>query len=125
MNKVNARLVEDIKLIHTNNLKDIPEFHFAPLDLAGNKSMLETCEKLWKSGVVSTKTYLEMNGYNLAKEKDQRETEGSDGTDEVFTSRETKSASQPSSSESSGTSTDLQSDPDASRRGKQPKPSSP
>ena len=86
MYKVNIRLIEDIKLIHTNNLKDVPVFHFKPLSMSGMKELREACEKLWQNGLVSSKTYLEMQGYSLAKEKKQRELEASDGTDETMIS---------------------------------------
>lgn len=87
MNKVNQRLVEDLKLIHTNNLKDIPEFHFIPMDMNGDKSFRDTCEKLWQQGLVSTRTLMEVSGFNLSKEKERRKTESSDGTDELMISR--------------------------------------
>ncbi len=88
MNKVNRRLAEDIKLVHVNNMKAIPEFHFIPFDADGEKALRETCEKLWEQGTVSTRTLLNMNGFSLAKEKTQREKEASDGTDEVMKSRD-------------------------------------
>jgi hypothetical protein len=84
MYKVNVRLVEDIRLTHTNNLKDIPRFHFKPFDMSGRKALMEACEKLWGLGLVSTKTYLQSRGYNLANEKAQRETEAKDGTDDTM-----------------------------------------
>ena len=101
MNKVNQRLVEDLKLIHTNNLKDIPEFHFAPIDMNGEKAFRETCEKLWQQGLVSTRTLLEINGFNMSKEKARRETEASDGTDEVLMSRQVQQQMAASSEETS------------------------
>lgn len=88
MNKVNQRLVEDLKLVRTNNLKDIPEFHFVPIDMNGEKAFRETCEKLWQQGLVSTRTLLESSGFNMAKEKMRREAESKDGTDEVLVSRQ-------------------------------------
>ena len=88
MNKVNYRLVEDIRLIHTNNLKNIPEFHFKPFDMSGNKALREACQTLWTNGIVSTRTMLEANGYSLSKEKAQRQTEASDGTDTTMINRQ-------------------------------------
>ena len=98
MNKVNQRLVEDLKLVRTNNLKDIPEFHFIPMDMNGDKAFRDCCEKLWQQGLVSTRTMMEMSGFNLSKEKQRREAEQSDGTDEVMTPRQTQ-ATAPASSE--------------------------
>lgn len=90
MNKVNLRLVEDLKLIHTNNLKDIPEFHFVPIDMNGQKDFRETCEKLWQQGLVSSRTLMELNGFSLPKERERRKAEAEDGTDETMTVRQTK-----------------------------------
>lgn len=94
MNKVNQRLVEDLKLVRTNNLKDIPEFHFVPMDMNGDKAFREACEKLWQQGLVSTRTLMEMSGFNLSKEKERRETEASDGTDETMIPRQIQQAQQ-------------------------------
>lgn len=94
MTKVNQRLVEDIKLTHTNNLKDIPEFHFLPVDMTGQKALRETCEKLWMTGLVSTKTMMDMQGFSMSKEREQREIEASDGTDEILAPRQTQATAQ-------------------------------
>lgn len=135
MNKVNQRLVEDLKLVRTNNLKDIPEFHFAPIDMNGEKAFRETCEKLWQQGLVSTRTLLETNGFNVAKEKVRRETEASDGTDEILMSRQVQQQmAQNTSSDGTNTNTEKKpvgrpkmenderhSDPDNAERSKQAK----
>ena len=89
MYKVNIRLIEDIKLTHTNNLKDVPRFKFRPFDIMGQKALREACEKLWALGLVSTKTYMQQRGYSLTREKAQREAEASDGTDKTMTPRVT------------------------------------
>lgn len=88
MNKVNQRLVEDVRLIHTNNLKNIPEFHFVPIDMNDEKAFREACEQMWERGLVSTRTLMETKGFSLAKEKSRRETEASDETDAVLAPRE-------------------------------------
>lgn len=135
MQKVNARLVEDMKITHTNNLKDIPEFRFKPLDLTGEKSLRDTCTSLWQQGLVSTKTMLDTHGYSLAREKTQRETEITDGTNEVMVEHSGNTSS-PSADGNKGDTkddgtakvgrpTEDNSDEDASERGKQPKPSNP
>ena len=94
MNKVNQRLVEDLKLVRTNNLKDIPEFHFVPMDMNGDKAFRDACEKLWQQGLVSTRTLMEMSGFNLSKEKERRDTEATDGTDETMIPRQIQQAQQ-------------------------------
>lgn len=134
MNKVNQRLVEDLKLVRTNNLKDIPEFHFVPMDMNGDKEFRAACDKLWQQGLVSTRTLMEVSGFNLAKEKERRETEASDGTDEIMISRQMQQAApnQDASSEDAGNdekkvgrpkldNDERHSDPDNAERSKQAK----
>lgn len=124
MNKINERLVEEID--GTYNLKEIPKFKFAPLSMEGRKSMREACSKLWESGVVSTKTMLETNGYSLEQEKLQLEKEASDGTDEVMIPREIKTTKEEGDvGRPELDSTERTSDPENAVRGKQPKPSNP
>ena len=139
MNKVNLRLVEDLKLIHTNNLKDIPEFHFVPLDVNSQTEMRNVCQSLWQNGLLSTRTFMESNGYNFAKERERREAEKTDGTDKIMVSREQKAAIQSAKSEQPSEQTDTSngkkrsvgrpkksteerhSDPDNAQRSKQAK----
>lgn len=132
MTQINKRLTEYIP--GTYNMKDIPEFHFAPLSMEGKKALRDKCNELWQSGVVSTQTMMETNGYSIDVEKERREKEATDGTDKTFAPREQKTAgsSGNQNSDSSGKqgrpeldTTERTSDPDAAQRGKQPKPSSP
>jgi len=88
MNKFNRSLVEDIKLVHTNNLKQIPEFHFKPLSMNGKKELREACGELWKQGLLSTATYLSAHGYSLEDEKVKREKEKNQGYDDIFVPRD-------------------------------------
>ena len=130
MDKVNERLVEYLKLSHTNNLKDIPEFHFVPIDMDGEKAFQDACEKLWQYGLVSSKTLMDTRGFNLSKEIELRKAEASDGTDATMTPRST----QPTAQGSDNTSNDetkvgrpkmddneRHSDPDSAERSKQAK----
>lgn len=95
MLKLNTRIVEDIRLVKTNNLKNIPEFHFKPLSLAGKKELREACEKLWQQGLLSTKTMMDSYGYSVSKEKKERENEAADGTDAVMIPRDQMNVKQP------------------------------
>ena len=52
MTQINKRLTEYIP--NTYNLKDVPEFHFAPLSMEGRKALREKCNELWQNGVVHT-----------------------------------------------------------------------
>ena len=88
MNKFNRSLVEDIRLVRTNNLKQIPEFHFKPLSINGKEELRKACTELWKQGLLSTETYLNTNGYSVEKERARRETEKNEGYDEVFIPRD-------------------------------------
>ena len=127
MTQINARLTEYIQ--GTYNLKDVPQFHFMPLSMEGKKALREKCNELWQNGVVSTQTMMQTNGYSLDIEKERREKEASDGTDKTLFARQTKATQSTESNEKQGRpeldETERKSDPDASERGKQPKPSSP
>ena len=85
MNQINQRLMEEIP--GTYNLKEVPKFNFKPLDMSGEKGLRETCKKLWENGVLSTKTMLEAHGYDVEKEKIQREKEIQDGVDQIMKAR--------------------------------------
>ena len=129
MTKINEKLTEFIQ--GTYNLKEIPEFKFQPLSMEGKKALREKCIDLWKQGVVSTKTMMDTNGYSYEAERTQREKESSDGTDEIFVSRDTQQTA--NTSDSSETKqgrptkddSERTSDPSKSETGRQPKPSSP
>lgn len=126
MTKINEKLTEFIP--GTYNLKEIPEFKFQPLTMEGKKAMREKCIELWTKGVVSTKTMMTTNGYSFEAEKTQREKESSDGTDEVFVARDSKTE-QNSNETKQGRPTkddsERQSDPAQSESGRRPKPSNP
>lgn len=128
MTQINTRLTEFIP--GTYNLKQVPEFHFAPLSMEGRKALRETCRELWTNGVVSTRTMLEMNGYSIEQETERRQKEKSDKTDATLAPRQ--KAAQTMSNQSTNKQgrpelddSERTSDPDAAQRGKQPKPSSP
>lgn len=132
MNKINARLCKDMKLLRTNNLKEVPSFSFMPIAMQGEKALQEACYKLWQVGVVSTRTMMRTYGYSLEQERDNRKRESADGTQKLFIPRQQK-ASQSESSDQGGQTRgrkqlDTQSrtsDPQAALRGKMPKPSNP
>ena len=123
MNRVNERLTEYID--GTYNLKEVPKFNFAPLSMEGKKMLRETCTNLWERGVVSTKTMLETHGYSLDREKNQREKEKKDGTDEALRPRDEAPQEKEDVGRPELDNTERTSDPESSERGKQPKPSSP
>jgi len=137
MNKINECIQETLSVHHVYNVSTVPQFVFKPLDMNGRKALRESCEELWNKGLVSTKTLMETNGYSLDREKTQREKEASDGTDNVMVPRDEKrSSSQETDTnhdsvevETRGRDTmtddERSSEPDAARRGAQPKPSNP
>ena len=125
MNRINERLTEYIQ--GTYNLKEIPEFKFAPLDMSGKKALREACKELWKSGVVSTETFLDTYGYSLHKEVEQRKEEQKE-VDSVLVARDQMTTENTSDGDVGRPKKDddeRTSDPDAAERGKQPKPSNP
>lgn len=136
MDRINKRILEDMKLEHRNNLKQEPRFVFMPLDMAGKKSLREACLDLWEKGVVSTRTMMETNGYSIEKEKALREQEANSKMDEVLAPREVlvQKMQQPEQeAEPEGESNKVgrpemdmderTSDPENAIRGKMPKPS--
>ena len=126
MTQINARLTEFIP--GTYNLKEIPKFRFQPLDMSGKKALREACKTLWEKGVLSTKTLLENSGYSLDIELEQREKEIKDGVDSIMTERGAQQASTEGTEKMGRPEMDMDertSDPGASERGKQPKPSNP
>lgn len=129
MTKINERLTEFIP--GTYNLKEIPEFNFQPLTIEGKKALREVCTQLWEKGVVSTRTMMETNGYSIEVESKLRAQEAKDGMDETLAPRGTLNTNNSSDSSEGRTgrptedNTDRKSDPEASARGRQPKPSNP
>ena len=128
MNKINVCIQEELAITHKYNVNQVPSFKFMPLDMDGRKALRDVCKELWTQGLVSTKTMMETQGYSLEKEKAQRAKESADGTDETMQPRAL--AGQTSANDSDGgrpemTDEERNSDPDASERGKQPKPSNP
>lgn len=124
MNKINERLTEFIQ--GTYNLKEIPQFKFQPLTIEGKKALREKCVELWEKGVISTRTMMETNGYSIEKESKAREQESKDGLDETLAPRETLASSNSDNSQNGRPTlddSDRKSDPEASARGRQPKPS--
>ena len=124
MNQINARLTEVIR--GTYNLKEIPEFHFVPLDMSGKKALRETCKELWEKGAISTQTMLETHGYSMEKEIEYRENEAKKA-DAVLCPREETVSNNTSSDVGRPEMDDSErmSDPDSAQRGRQPKPSNP
>lgn len=135
MNKINIRLAQDIP--GTYNLKEPPKFHFKPLDMSGRKALRETCFQLWEKGTVSTKTMMEMHGYDMDAEKAQREKEAGDGTDETLMDRATQATAKAAQSEPENSTkqrsvgrpkmddSERNSSPDKAASGAAPKPSNP
>ena len=124
MNKINTRLNGNI--LPRSKDENIPEFTFPPVDLTGSGKLYETCLNLWKSGVLSTKTMLDIHGYDMDQEVERRQKENENGTTDLLTPRDAKD------DESTGTpgrpaldDSERQSDPADAQTGRQPKPSSP
>ena len=127
MNKINEKLIEFIP--GTYNLKDVPTFHFQPLTIEGKKALREKCVELWEKGVVSTRKMMETNGYSIEVESKLREEESKAGLNETLAPRETLETPSANNDGKSGRPTldesERKSDPDASNRGRAPKPSNP
>lgn len=124
MNRINRRIVLDMRQQHTYNLKDVPTFHFMPLDMAGKKALREACTELWEKGLLSVRTLMETQGYSLEREKALKQTEKQDGTVELFRPMEEQMQPQQAGPGRPTLNDDERtSDPADAERGKMPKPS--
>lgn len=135
MNKINECIRERLEETHVYNLKQVPSFHFLPMDMAGRKALRDACKELWQQGLVSTQTMMTTHGYSLEREKARREAEAADGTNEVMVPRDITNQQQTNTNSTNtpdGTvakvgrpemdEDERNSDPEAAIRGKMPKP---
>ena len=134
MNKINMRVNGDEKGVSKTRTSSVPTFHFKPLELDGRKDLEKTCMALWKEGVLSHETLLNTMGYNMEDEVLRRTREDKAGIYKILTPNNGKEDMSQDASDGSGEETrgrkelddsERQSDPEASTRGKQPKPSNP
>ena len=126
MTKINKRLAEEIP--GTYNLKDIPEFHFQPLTIEGKKALREKALELWEKGVISTQHMMETHGYSIEVERENREKEKSNGTDETLVPRDISNSTYVHTEKVGRPTLDTEertSDPASAVTGKMPKPSNP
>ena len=126
MDRVNERLNGKHGSITHSAPGNIPQFTFPPVDLAGSQKFQEVCRSLWEKGVVSTRTMLQMHGYDMDQELERKKHE------QPVESPVGKSNTQKDTDESTGKQgrpemddTERSSDPAKSMSGKQPKPSNP
>lgn len=126
MDRVNERLNGKHGSITHSAPGNIPQFTFPPVDLAGSQKFQEVCRSLWEKGVVSTRTMLQMHGYDMDQELERKKHE------QPVESPVGKSDTQKDTDEPTGKQgrpemddTERSSDPVKSMSGKQPKPSNP
>lgn len=126
MDRVNERLNGKHGSITHSAPGNIPQFTFPPVDLAGSQKFQEGCRSLWEKGVVSTRTMLQMHGYDMDQELERKKHE------QPVESPMGKSDTQKDTDEPTGKQgrpemddTERSSDPVKSMSGKQPKPSNP
>lgn len=128
MNKLNVCIKEKLSESHLYNVREVPVFTFMPLEMAGRKAMREACADLWSKGLVSTDTYMHLEGYDMEREAEKRKHEADIGIEEVLTPRVTNVQQTMNESGDEGGRPEMDdderhSDPEASDRGAQPKPS--
>ena len=126
MDRVNERLNGKHGSITHSAPGNIPQFTFPPVDLAGSQKFQEVCRSLWEKGVVSTRTMLQMHGYDMDQELERKKHE------QPVESPVGKSDTQKDTDEPTGKQgrpemddSERSSDPAKSMSGKQPKPSNP
>lgn len=128
MNKINTRL--NGGFLPRSKDENVPKFTFPPVDLTGSGKLYESCLNLWKEGVLSTKTMMDIHGYDMAQEFERRRKEDDEGVTETLTPRDCDTSN---SEEKTGgkvgrpsmDDNERASDPADALTGKQPKPSSP
>lgn len=131
MDRVNEIAAQYIDGVY--NLKETPRFNFEPLTLTGKQALRDMCYKLWRDGVISTRTMAEAHGINIDDELCERKAEAGN-VDNVLCPRDITNATNPSNpntnievKEGRPEMDDSQrmSDPASSERSKMPKPSNP
>lgn len=75
MDRVNERLNGKHGSITHSAPGNIPQFTFPPVDLAGSQKFQEIGRTLWEKGVVSTRTMLQMHGYDMDQELERKKHE--------------------------------------------------
>lgn len=128
MNKINVRL--NGGFLPRSKDENVPKFTFPPVDLTGSGKLYESCLNLWKEGVLSTKTMMEIHGYDEQQEFERRRAEDEMGITDTLTPRENTTESETTDGDGKiGRPTlddsERNSDPADAVTGKQPKPSSP
>lgn len=129
MNKINVRINGGI--LPRSKDENVPKFTFPPVDLTGSGKLYEACVELWKQGVLSTKTMMDIHGFDMKQEYDRRKNEDETGITDTLLPRENKDENDTTGNgdgkvgRPSMDDTERQSDPADSLTGKQPKPSSP
>lgn len=107
----------------------IPKFIFPPIDLSGSAKFQETCYKLWKDGSVSTKTMLDVHGYDydqeVARKKIDQLKSPSDINEETDNNSNDIDDTDVKIGRPEMDDTERTSDPAKALTGKQPKPSNP
>ena len=126
MDRVNERLNGKHGNITHSALGNIPQFTFPPVDLAGSQKFQEVCRSLWEKGVVSTRTMLQMHGYDMDQELERKKHE-QPVESPVGKSDTQKDTDEPTGKQGRPEMDDIErsSDPVKSMSGKQPKPSNP
>lgn len=126
MDRVNERLNGKHGSITHSAPGNIPQFTFPPVDLAGSQKFQEIGRTLWEKGVVSTRTMLQIHGYDMDQELERKKHE-QPVESPVGKTDTRKDADEPTGKQGRPEMDDTErsSDPAKSMSGKQPKPSNP
>ena len=92
MNKINVRLNGGV--LPRSKDENIPKFTFPPVDLTGSGKLYETCLDLWKQGVLSTKTMMDIHGYDMDQEFERRREEDGRGVTDTLLPRKEEDVEQ-------------------------------
>lgn len=78
MNKINRRVNGD--MLTRSSSSNVPVFTLMPVDLSGNSKFQKTCHELWQQGCMSTKTMLQLHGFDYEQEVYRKTQEVEDGS---------------------------------------------
>lgn len=123
MTKINYLIKDELSKTFKYNIEQVPEFRFKPMSMDEEKALRDSCLELWKSGVVSSRTLTEINGFSYDRERETMEQDNDtlaerEASKALNTTKEHEKVGRPALEDEERSS-------DKTTTGNQPKPSNP